>query len=213
MLDLEVFEEPTVDGLDVVSLPEMKLHMRISPTQTHLDAQITSAIQEVVDALGGRGGVLNRTILKTTWRLFLNGYPASRSGQRQPILLPFPPLVNVIGITVEDGASPPNVMDPATYSVSAGTWVGQISSIGAWPVMSSSDRALSVVYEAGYDTGKYPKQLKRLVKLLAAHWMENPEATINEPRQMMVNRAIEFGYKQLIDSLRVSVSYDDWNNA
>jgi hypothetical protein len=65
-----------------------------------------------------------------------------------------------------------------------------------------------VTYKAGYTS--YPPNIKRYVKILAAHIMENPEATILEPRQMQINRKVEFGVESLRAALRIPVSYDDW---
>lgn len=209
MLDLEIVIPPEYgDALYVVTLAEMKTHLRI--VHNKLDDVITAAIIDAVDILGGVGGILNRTILPTRYRRYLSNFPAPVNGVRQPILLPYAPVFGVESITV--GSDP--ALAPSGYVWNNINMIGQISYNTAWPLVTSGNRAIAVEYDAGFSaTGDdYPPTLKRFVKLLAAHYVENGEGTINEPRQMMINRAIEFGFKQLTASLRVPVSYDDWGS-
>lgn len=210
MLDIEVTVEPTAVATDVVSRAEMKRHLRISATNTALDDLIDEAIEEIVADLDGPGGKLNRTILPRTYRRYMKNFPGlDENGDPKPILLPFAPLVQVLSITIEDGSSPDNTVSTDDYVVKSGCLVPEIHPVDAWPSIEDAPRAVSVAYQAGYTT--YPPALKRLVKIMAAHAIENPEASINEPRQMAVNRKVEFGHDYLMSTLRIPLSYDDWN--
>jgi uncharacterized phiE125 gp8 family phage protein len=204
MLDLELVTEPSETGLDVVSLDELASHLRLSATlrtkQSWIDI-MTQAINEVVDKLHGPEGELNRTILPCQWKLHFSRWPASG----KPIQLPFPPIISVDAVTIADGAV---VVPPGDYIVT-NSLIREIFPTSTWPTITNGTRALSVTFTAGYET--YPDKLKRLVKIMAAHYIENPEATINEPRQMAVNRKVDFGVESLRSALRVPVSYDDWN--
>ena len=211
MLDIEVVTPPTQTALDIVSVDDMARHMRLSPrlaANADWRARMETAIVEVVDDLDCIGGKLNRTILPRTLKRYLRGFPKRTCNGPGFISLPFPPLISVEAITIEDGSSPPNVMPSADYVVTGGLITEIHAGASGWPFMVSSARGLSVTYKAGYAT--FPPKLKQLIRILAAHNMENPEATINEPRQMAINRKVDFGVDYLMATLRVPVSYDDF---
>jgi len=203
MLDLEVVTAPTQVGTDIVSVADLKRHLLI--THSRLDADFEDIILDVADKLHGIGGELNRTVFPTTWCRYLSQWPADRK-----ILLPYPPLVEVESIVVEDGESPSTVVDSSLYVVRTGTLVGEVElkTGEVWPTVTTGPRAIAVTFRAGYST--YPPKLKRMIKLLAGHYHENREATINDPRVLQINRQIEFGVGDLRAALRVPVSHDNW---
>lgn len=204
MLDIEEAEAPVHTGLNIVSLAEMRTHLNMQPTVTALDAVITAAIKEAADKLHGINGELNRTIFPMTWRRYLKRFPESRI-----IQLPYPPLVAVTSITYETGDSPSPTLDPALYTVRYGGLVGEIELEPGnyWPKTDRVNRAVTVTFTAGYST--YPEKLKRMVKTLAAHYINYEAATVDDLRQSY-NRKVEFGHEASLAALRVSASYDDW---
>lgn len=211
MLDIEVVEAPTQTALDIVSVDDMARHMRLSSrvaANADWRLRMATAIEEVVDDLDCIGGKLNRTILPRTLRRYLRGFPKRTCAGPGFISLPFPPYIEMVAITIEDGSSPPNIMPPANYIVSGGLITEIHAGSAGWPFINDSVRGLSVTYKAGYTT--YPPKLKQLIRILAAHNLENPEASINEPRQMAINRKVDFGVDWLMANLRVPVSYDDF---
>lgn len=212
MLDIEVLTAPTDDALDILSVADLKKRLRLSATNTALDDIIEEAIKSTVASLHGIGGMLNRTLMPTTYIRYFSSFPGyDVDGKRIPILLPYPPLISVGAVTIEDGSSPENTVSTADYVVKTGTLVGEIHlrSGSSWPTYTSGPRALSVTYRAGYST--YPDDLRRLIGLISSHDVENPEATINEIRQMAVNRKIEYGVEFLTNILRVPLDEGDWN--
>lgn len=196
-MDLEVVTEPTQTGVDIVSVAEMKQHMRI--THSMLDDQIEAAIEEVAASLHGRRGILNRTVFPTRYVRYFSSWDSCR----RTIKLPYPPLIEVVAITVDDGGSPLTEVDASDYIVRAQGIVGEIQFLSGvtLPTPVVSPRAIGIVYDAGYQ--EYPHNLRRLIKIMAAHNIENTEATINEPRQMQINRMVELGYGWLLNQLRV----------
>ncbi|WPE19957.1 hypothetical protein [Shinella zoogloeoides] len=207
MLDIEIIEGPSDTGLSVVTLDEFARHLRLSARlRTNPDwiLNMTDALNEAVDKLHGLSGELNRMVLPCKVRRYLRSFPSTG----RPILLPYPDVISVEAITIEDGGSPANDLPAAAYTVEKGKLIPEIHAIGSWPSVVAGPRAVSVTYRAGYR--EYPFRLKRLVKTLAAHALENPEATINEPRQMAVNRKVDFGVSDDRAALRIPVSYDDW---
>lgn len=203
MLDIEITTAPTQVALDIVSLDDLASHLRLSPrlrANADMQLRMTAAIAEVVDSLHGFGGILNRMILPCTVTRYLTKFPASGA----PIYLPYPDLISLGTITIVATAT---IVDASTYVVKK-PLVPEIWATDSWPSADAAPRAIAVTYQAGYST--YPEKLKRLIKIMAAHLLENPEATINEPRQMMINRRVEFGHDYLVSQLRIPVSYDDW---
>ncbi len=206
MLDIEITVEPTDTALDVVSIDDMVRHLRLSPTMASNPtwrANIQEAIEAAVADLDGIDGKLNRFIMPRTVTRYLSSFP--RTGVC--IALPYPPLISVESITYTDGEGSPQTVPVDNYTVRK-VGVGDISYAGAWPQISPAGRAVAISYKAGYET--YPQNLRRLIKILAAHNIENPEASINEPRQMAINRQVDFGVSWLMDSLKIPNSYDDW---
>ena len=214
MLDIEVVTAPTQTALDIVSVADMARHIRLSPrlaANADWQARCSTAIIEVVDDLDGLEGKLNRCILQRTLRRYIDRFPLPVCGKPGFISLPFPPFVSVEAITIEDGSSPANIVSSTDYIVKSGGLICEIyAGTAGWPSMTAGPRGLSITYKAGYGAGAYPPKLKQLIRILAAHNLENPEASINEPRQMAINRKVDFGVDWLMASLRVPVSYDDF---
>lgn len=207
MLDVEIVTAATDVATDIVSLADMKKHIRLSTSNTRLDDVVTSAIEDAVAKLQRD---LNRTLMPVTWRRYMDRFPVNnRDGSPRPILLPFPPLISVDKITIEDGSSPSNDLATSTYKVKTGMIVGEIWPVTTWPSLESGPRAISVTFQAGYQD--YPNDLKRAIKFLAAHYIDNAEATVIDGRLSQVSKKVEFGLDSLIAGLRVPVSYDDWN--
>ncbi len=206
MLDIEIVTAPVQTATDIVSLDEFATHLRLSPrlrANSEMQSRMTAALEETAGSLHLFNGILNRTVFPTRLKRYMSGFPASGV----PIQLPFPNLRGNVVIAIEDGSSPANVVSSSTYVVK-NTLVPEIYAKDSWPSITTGPRAISVAYDAGYS--EYPPDLKRLLKILAAHSLENPEATILEPRQMQINRKVEYGADFLIALLRIPVSYDDW---
>lgn len=208
MLDIEVISGPSGSALDIVSIAEMGRHIRLSATAiatSHWTGLLTDAITDAVDKLDGIGGELNRTILRRTYKRYMSTFP---SAYQATIPLPFPPLIRVIGVHIEDGNSPETEVDAADYVIRTGTLVGEIEARTYWPSVEREARAVSITYECGYTV--VPPKLKRMVKILAGHYVENAEATILEQNKTLIDRKVLFAMDDLRASLKVPNSYDDW---
>jgi hypothetical protein len=206
MLDLETVQAPILDGLDIVSLDSMKKHLRINNNAQN--EEIQDAVREAGATLSG---LLNRTVFLTTFVRHLHSFPRNRI-----IQLPYPPLVNVLSIAYldVDGASPSpavSLNDVIVRRGDNGVGVASIELVRgkSWPRTADHQRAVSVYFEAGY-ADEYPPNLKRLLKILAADFIENKEASINDRMQSLVSRKTEYGVDFLVNDLRIPVAYDDW---
>lgn len=204
MLDIEITTEPTDTALDIVSLSEFASHLRLSPrlrANADMQLRMTAALDEVVDSLHGFDGILNRMVMPCTVTRYLAQFPARGT----PIYLPYPDLITLESISI---TSTSTEVDASAYDV-RNTLVPEIWVKDRWPTVTAGSRAIAIQYRAGYQL--YPPKLKRLIKIMAAHMLENPEATINDQRQTLTSRRVEFGTDFLVAQLRIPVSYDDWN--
>ncbi|TIX28921.1 hypothetical protein [Mesorhizobium sp.] len=209
MLDIEIVTPPTDEATDVVSVAELKRHLRISSTITAHDTLLGEILTDVVDKLHGIGGELNRTLLTTTYKRYLTKFPGKdECGKPLPILLPYPPLIGNVQIMIEDGSSPDNILDASDYVVK-NTLVPEIHPVSAWPSITAAPRAVSVTYTAGY--AEHNGKVKRMVKFLAGHYFENTEASILEQNKTLISRNVLFAMDDLRAALKISNSYDDWN--
>jgi len=211
MLDIEIITPPTADVLDVVSIEAFRRHLRMTPSNQFPSATLEEALTEALDDLHGIGGELNRTILATSYCRYLTKFPGlDQNNKPLPIQLPYGPLLDQPTIAY-GGDSPTASLSSSDFVVKSGMLVPEIHPVSSWPTVTEAPRAVSITYTAGYNSGGYPPKLQRMVKILAAHYLENTEATINEPRQMQINRKVEYALDQLKNLFRIPLAHDDWN--
>lgn len=213
MLDIEILEEPTLDGEDIVPLSEMKQHLRV--TNTLMDNEIRDAIKEAAATLHGFDGALNRMVFPCVLARHFSCFPANNV-----LRLPYPPVIQVLSVSYldTDGSSPDAEISPSDYILRTNNMIPEIvmnrlyrgsGPYPYWPTnLADHPRAITVIYRAGYE--KYPPALKRMIKFLAGHYLENKEATLNETRMLLVSRKVEYGVDSLMSLLRVSSAQDDW---
>jgi uncharacterized phiE125 gp8 family phage protein len=206
-VDLELVTDagPT-SWQSIVTIADAKLNSRIF--NNVLDNVFTNAVRAAIEYFDYPNGMLNRSILQRTFRMHFKCFP--ESGR---YLLPMPPLVSVTSVAYRNAAGTVLTLDPANYVVkNDGVMPAEIAFVepDGLPDTKSHPRAVSIEFAAGYATGAVPELLKRGVLVLAAHYVENPEATINEQKVVTINRKIDFGLDYIIKALRVPVDYSDW---
>lgn len=188
----------------VVSVSDLRLHRMLLNSDADEDARMEAAIRDAMDVLDGPQGELRRSVLPVTYDLYLSAFPASRM-----IEIPLPPLQSVESLKYLDTASATQTLGSSKYVVRSGDALapGSVELLGTedWPAIADHPRAVTIRFTAGYET--VPQGLKRATKLLAAHYMENIEATANDPRISIVNRKITFGLEHLFDRYRVLHRY------
>lgn len=210
MLDIEIYEAPTAVATDILSVAELKRHLRMSPTITAHDTLLGEIITDVVDKLGGIGGELNRSILPVTLKRYMKNFPGNDAdGNPLPIQIPYPPLISVLAITTEDGSSPDNDMATSDYVVKKGMLVPEIHPVTVWPTIESAPRAVSVTFRCGYTD--VPGKLARMVKFLAGHYFENTEATVLEQNKTLISRDVLYAMNDLRAALKIPLAHDNWN--
>lgn len=207
MLDIEIVTRPGIqDWRAIVDRDEFKLHIRM--LSDSLDPELEQALKSAIDYCS----ILNRSLLPTEYKRYLTEFPSTGI-----IRLPYPPLRQVQSLKYLDGNSATQTLSSTKYIIrNDGSGPAEIEFIDkdSLPDTATHPRALTVSFTAGYgsEAGQVPvpHNLKRLVKLLSAHFIENPEATINDARHNAFSRKIEFGADELIKSLRIMPEYGDW---
>lgn len=183
--------------LGVVTTEELRRSLRKLTTRE--DAEIESCIVDAVGALHGPHGRLNRALLRSFWRVTMAEFPSARSFR-----LPLGNLQQVVSIAYLPETGNAVTMPAGDYIVLTDRLEGEVWLAPGvdWPeTRKDHPAAVTVTFEAGYT--EIPSDLKRWVKLFAAHLFRNPEGTINEPRVTIVNRALQFGLDYLIAPHRI----------
>ena len=124
-----------------VTLADAKAHLRVDGTDE--DAYITGLIGVARVAAEER---LERTLVSTTWRLTLDGFPDA-------VKLTMPPIVSVQSLTYWDATGVQQTLAPADYVLDAVSEPGYLVPAPgkAWPsTQSGRINAVTVDYTAGY---------------------------------------------------------------
>ena len=184
-----------------VSLAELKDHCRVD---YDTDDELLSAL--IVDATDHVEQVTGLSLVSKTVDYYADAFPYGDN----PIVLPFPPLVSVTSVTYYDSADTLQTWDSAEYTVDTNPqYYGLIypARQSSYPSARIYPSSVIVEYVAGYtDSGSgdpadnVPESLKLAVKLLAAHFYENREATIMDSFSLS---AMPLGFQSLIANYRV----------
>lgn len=169
----------TPPSVEPVTVDEAKAHMRIdhADEDVFITSLITTARQYVE-------GFLQRSLLPQTWMMTLDAFPCGNT-----IVLPRPPLRNVLAVRYYDENGVLQDLPSSTYHVDIDSELGRVVLVdGAeWPPTQVRPNAVMVEFEAGYDdAASVPQPIKHAMLLLIAHWYENREAVTPEGSQAMV---------------------------
>lgn len=199
MLDIEVVTPPSADvELGLLSVDELRGHMRVASNSDNVRADCTSTIKATFSSLGGIGGVLNTTILPTRYALYLPSFPSG-----DIIDLPYPPVKSGVTVTYLDGTGAQRTLASDKYIFRSRRIEADLVALNGWPSTAKHPRAVTITFDAGYDAGKLPPNLERLVKLIAAAWYENREAEfVGGSGNVAVPQKIIFGFDYLVAQLR-----------
>jgi hypothetical protein len=188
-MGLKLITAPT---LEPVTLPELKLHLRVDVDLTDDDTLITSlgkAAREKAEAF------LNRAILTQTWDYTRNSFPnqdwlgararwlgvaslESTFAPRNPQVfeLPFPPVQSVTSITYIDTNGVTQTLDPAKYRLDDVEEPARLEPAygTTWPSTQAVLAAVKVRFVCGWtDPALVPESIKLAIKKLAAAWYDN----------------------------------------
>lgn len=212
-MDIELVTAPQdAAPLDIITVAQQRSHMRIASTTR--DADIEDAIRDAVAQLHGIGGELRRSVMPCQWALYLHEFPDDYT---IPIEIPLPPLKSVDSITYLDQSGTTQTVSSSVYTVTKSDPAGLVYLVRgqSWPAILDHPRAIKITFTAGYDwtssagmSHPHVRQIRRAVKVLAAHLYENAEATIIEGRVMSSSKKVEFGLDFILNRLRAPLRYD-----
>ena len=177
---------PTVEP---VSVDEFKLHSRID--HNHEDAKIQGYLTAARSLLEKD---TRRDLCTKTRILYLDYLPSW-------IVLDVAPVQSIVSITYYDSLNVQQTLAGATYEsdIYAEPALIRPAFGQTWPTTYDRLSAVAVTYTSGYGAASaVPEDAKQAIRLLAAHWLENAEASITGT----ISKEIEFSYSALCDRLR-----------
>lgn len=188
------------DKLEVVSVADVKMQARISHSDE--DELIAEYIEAAYDHMSGPDGWLNGCcFLEETWEVTYAS-PLARAFD-----LPLRPVRSITSFERLVSGTTYEAVDPAIYS---GTSYGrdvyrlQLTPFTYWPGAYDPPRAgaFRIRFKAGFGTEReqIPAPLRQGIRLLAAHWFMNREATATEGRS--VGGEINFGLNRVCGRYR-----------
>ena len=164
-------------GLTVVTAAEkaavtreaMRTHLRVTATDED------SLIDTLAAAATARVELItNRQLITATLKLTLDAFP-------DRIVLPRAPLQSITHVKYYDTDGDLQTWSSSEYAVDTTTEPGRLGPAYGydWPTHRTMMAAIEIQYDAGYgdDPGDVPEGLQIAIKMLAAHWYENREAT------------------------------------
>lgn len=134
----------------------------------YLRSLITAARQHVEE-------FLRRSLITSTWRYTLDGFPCS-----DVLELPRANLLGVSAVEYIDPAGDTQTLSTDVYSVDTASLPGRIclKYVQVWPFVQVIRNAVTITFTAGYGpaASDVPQPIKAAMKLLIGHWHENREA-------------------------------------
>lgn len=166
-------EEGGDDPVQVVTVEELKSHLRISNDQE--DDYLSGLIAAATSLIDGGAGWLGRALLTQTWKLTLDAFPCDA------ITIPLPPLQTVESITFIDENGDEQTVDEEDYAILMSEPAKVRPAPGSsWPVTSSRSGAVEVVFTAGYgDEGSAtPAPIRQWIMMVCGSLYANRETVV-----------------------------------
>lgn len=155
-----------------VALEELKTQLRLEGDDGSQDHLLTNCLGSAV-ALFERE--TQTALVSRSLRLCLDAFPADGA----PVHLAVPPTLAVTAVKHLDPDRVEQTLDPADYTADVNHHPGRVAPLdGAWPAAASMLGAVSIDFDAGFaSAAAVPADAKNAVRMLAAHYYENAEAT------------------------------------
>lgn len=159
------------DSGESVTTAEAKTHLNVehSADDTYIDTLIAVARKQVENDT-------QRSLINTTWDLYLDTFPAT-------IYAPRNPLSSVTSIVYTDVDGNSDTVSSSVYTVNTYRIPGEIYEAynQNWPTdVRGVPDAVRVRFVAGFGAAasSVPTDYKHAIKLLVAHWYANREAVV-----------------------------------
>ncbi|WP_027949866.1 head-tail connector protein [Haliea salexigens] len=152
-----------------VTVSECKRDLRIFDQSS--DPHIAEIIKEVVDYLDGPDGAIGRALVTQEWALSMRDFYTV-------IDVPLTPVQSIESISYFDTENATQSFDVASYFLHSDNDQAHIELVPGASMPGVYDRpdAVSIVFKAGYgDTAQdVPASIRRAMRILVAHWFDNP---------------------------------------
>lgn len=166
----------------VLTLEEVKAHLRVESSVHDDDALIQGLMTAAEQELDGGDGLLGRCLVSQTWELRLNGFCEDK------IRIPLPPLLEVLSVKYYDAANALQTLATTYYTV-GGVGARQVGFVElnydyTWPDTYERSEAVLIRFRAGYvdvsasPDGDVPAPIKQAMLLAIGDMYENREAQI-----------------------------------
>ncbi|MBB95586.1 MAG: hypothetical protein CML68_13475 [Rhodobacteraceae bacterium] len=136
------------------------------------DDQVELYIEAATDYLDGYSGILGRCIVTQTWR-------TQYSGWGDTLRIPFPDVASV-AVTYSDADASSQTVSSSLYEVledSRGVYVRFKTAFTRPTLDDDTAVPVSVEFDTGFgDAGDVPGDIKQAIRMLTAHYFENPSA-------------------------------------
>jgi uncharacterized phiE125 gp8 family phage protein len=155
-----------------VTLDHVKAHLRVDAADddTLIRALITAARIDAENRL-------QRTLLQSTWRLTLDGFP--RGWPDDAVLLSWGPIVDVVSVQYYDPAGALQTLAPTEYRLAD----SRLEPVAAWPATQTRRSAVLVQYTAGYgpQASAVPAPIVQWILLAIGDLYANRERSAERP--------------------------------
>lgn len=200
----DLVEGPTEnDVLALVSVEQLKMQKRIVTGREN--DFIKDCILDAWAWIDGPDGKCRRAVLPQKWAIVLPAWP--QAGLR--LSVHGARAITRISSTVS--GAPAVDVDPSAYfsrltsdGIDLEMWFRAPATL---PVLSAGD-SLRVEFDAGWPSkDTVPRQFRRALRLIAAHFYDNREETYGDQRVSVVSRRIELGAEDLLKRFIVPLDY------
>lgn len=174
------------DAPPAVSLEDAKAFLQVWHDDD--DDLITQLVAAATDKLDGADGMLGRCLTVQKWTLTLDAFPAG------VMKLPLPPLRKVEAIKYLDPQGVEQTLPEGAHRITGNSVVAK------WPQTADEPGAVSVQFEAGYET--VPASIAQAVMSLTFYWYENRGAAA---AANVAAREVPFGFEDTLTQWRVPV--------
>ena len=162
----------TAPTSEPVTLAEAKAHLRIEhDDENDYITTLIEVAREYVEI-----GMCNRTLMSSTWTLYLDEFPAGNMG----ICLPYPPVAAISSVTYYDTSGTQQTLSDYQLDSQSEPAALHPSVDSLWPsTQSNKYQAVTIVYTAGYaDADSVPAKIKHAIKIILSELYENRENSI-----------------------------------
>lgn len=187
-MSVKIVTAPTVEP---VTLDQVKkfLHEDFTDQDELINMMIQAARQKLDNGLEGW---LGRSLLTQTWDFTVDRFPGTpdpltNSWCQQPslfpateIMIPFPPLQEIISINYFDTGGTEQTLSPTEYTVDTSSQPGWVVPKTKWPNTLNAINAVTIQFKSGYgDTpDKVPGPIRTAIMQMVGHMYANRETVV-----------------------------------